>query len=137
LNNWTLRPALVYMRGMRQLHHPALADVSVEGILHALSDPVRAGIFARICASGGSPSCAAFQDCPVRGVLPKSTLSMHFRVLREAGLVRSERSGVELRNTSRRPEIDQRFPGLLDALLEAYAAQRGALAGARRARRRA
>ena len=43
------------MAGMRQLQHPAIADVSVEGILHALSDPVRAQIYARICASGESP----------------------------------------------------------------------------------
>ena len=125
------------MPGMRQLQHPAIADVSVEGILHALSDPVRAQIYARICASGESQSCASFQDCPVRGLLPKSTLSLHFRVLREAGLIRSERSGVELRNTSRRDEVDQRFPGLLDALMGAYEAQRGAVAGARRSRRSA
>jgi DNA-binding transcriptional ArsR family regulator len=122
---------------MRQLNHPAIADVSVEGILHALSDPVRAQIYARICDSAESQSCASFQDCPVRGLLPKSTLSMHFRVLREAGLIRSERSGVELRNTSRRAELDQRFPGLLAALLGAYEAQYSAVAGARRGRRRA
>jgi DNA-binding transcriptional ArsR family regulator len=125
------------MPGMRQLQHPAIADVSVEGILHALSDPVRAQIYGRICASGEPLSCASFQDCPVRGLLPKSTLSLHFRVLREAGLIRSERSGVELRNTSRRGELDQRFPGLLAALMGAYEAQRGAVAGARRGRRRA
>jgi len=125
------------MPGMRQLQHPAIADVSVEGILHALSDPVRAQIYARICASGESQSCASFQDCPVRGLLPKSTLSLHFRVLREAGLIRSERSGVELLNTSRRAEIEQRFPGLLAALLAAFKAQRSAQPGGRRARRSA
>jgi DNA-binding transcriptional ArsR family regulator len=122
---------------MRQLQHPAVAEVTVEGILHALSDPVRADIYARIRASGESLSCASFQDCPVRGLLPKSTLSQHFRVLREAGLIRSERSGVELRNTSRHSELEQRFPGLLGALHAAFAVQRSAPAGGRRARRRA
>ena len=122
---------------MRQLQHPGIAEISVEGILHALSEPVRADIFARICASGEAHSCASFQDCPVRGLLPKSTLSQHFRVLREAGLIRSERSGVELRNTSRRAEVEQRFPGLLGALMAAFAAQRSVRAGGRRARRSA
>jgi len=114
---------------MRQLHHPAVAEITVEGILHALSDPVRAQIYARICASGESQSCASFQDCPVRG--------LHFRVLREAGLIRSERSGVELLNTSRRSEVDQRFPGLLAALMSAFKAQSAGIAGGRRTARRA
>ena len=122
---------------MRQLQHPAVAEITVEGILHALSDPVRAQIYARICASDESQSCASFQECPVRGLLPKSTLSQHFRVLREAGLIHSERSGVELRNTSRHAELEQRFPGLLGALHAAFAAQRSASAGGRRTRRRA
>jgi len=122
---------------MRQLQHPAVAEITVEGILHALSDPVRAQIYARICASDESQSCASFQECPVRGLLPKSTLSQHFRVLREAGLIRSERSGVELLNTSRRSEVDQRFPGLLAALMSAFKAQSAGIAGGRRTARRA
>lgn len=125
------------MGAMRQLHHPVVAEFTVEGILHALSDPVRATIYARMDASAESQSCAAFQECPVRGMLPKSTLSQHFRVLREAGLIRSERNGVELRNTSRGAEVEQRFPGLLKALLGAYQAQQDAQSGSRRGRRRA
>ena len=122
---------------MRQLQHPAVAEVTVEGILHALSDPVRADIYARIRASTEPLCCASFQDCPVRGLLPKSTLSQHFRVLREAGLIHSERSGVELRNTSRHAELEQRFPGLLGALHAAFVVQRSVTAGRRRTRRRA
>ena len=53
-------------------------------------------------------------------VIPKSSLSQHFKVLREAGLIRSERHGVEMRNYSRCAEIDQRFPGLLVSILTAY-----------------
>jgi DNA-binding transcriptional ArsR family regulator len=122
---------------MRQLHHPAIAEITVEAILHALSDPVRADIFARISASDAAHSCASFQECAVRGPLPKSTLSQHFRVLREAGLIRSERSGVELLSSSRRAELEQRFPGLLAALAAAFKAQRSARPGVRRARRSA
>ena len=60
---------------------------------------------------------------PVSRNIPKSTLSQHFKALREAGLVRSERHGVEMRNSSRCKEIEQRFPGLLVAILNAHKVQ--------------
>jgi DNA-binding transcriptional ArsR family regulator len=49
--------------------------------------------------------------------IPKSTLSQHFKALREAGLIRSERRGVELQNTSRCAELEKRFPGLIPAIV--------------------
>jgi DNA-binding transcriptional ArsR family regulator len=52
--------------------------------------------------------------------IPKSTLSQHFKALREAGLIRGERQGVEMRNTSRCAEIDKRFPGLIAAIVKAH-----------------
>ena len=55
--------------------------------------------------------------------VPKSTLSQHFKALREAGLIRSERRGVEMLNTSRCSEIEQRFPGLVAAIINAYRVQ--------------
>ncbi len=108
---------------MRPLVHPALEDVSVEGILHALSDPVRVAIFADIAGAGCPQNCSSFLKVGAREV-PKSTLSQHFRILREAGLIRSERFGVEMRNSSRCAEIDQRFPGLIAAIVRAHAIQR-------------
>jgi DNA-binding transcriptional ArsR family regulator len=53
-------------------------------------------------------------------VIPKSSLSQHFKVLREAGLIHSERQGVEMHNTSRCAEVDERFPGLLAAIITAH-----------------
>lgn len=124
---------------MRPLSHPALDDITVEGILHALSDPVRAAIFAEIAASSGPQTCSAFLTVKERDI-PKSTLSQHFKALREAGLVRSERQGVEMHNTSRCKEIDTRFPGLIAAIVGAHARQsrkarpgQGAAAGGRKA----
>lgn len=96
----------------------------MEGILHALSDPVRASIFAEIAGSDCSQSCSSFLTVSAKAV-PKSTLSHHFKVLREAGLIRSERSGIEVRNSSRCEEIDARFPGLLHSVLSAYRIQLG------------
>jgi DNA-binding transcriptional ArsR family regulator len=55
--------------------------------------------------------------------IPKSTLSQHFRALREAGLIRGERHGVEMRNISRYAEIEERFPGLLRAIVNAHGIQ--------------
>jgi len=55
--------------------------------------------------------------------LPKSTLSQHFRILREAGLIRSERKGVELINTTRCEELKERFGPMILAIVEAYAKQ--------------
>jgi len=107
---------------MRPLVHPAIEDITVEGILHVLSDPVRAAIYASLAASENARTCSNFLQMQDKDI-PKSTLSQHFRMLREAGLIRSERHGVEMRNTSRCKEVDQRFPGLLAAIMQAHAQQ--------------
>jgi DNA-binding transcriptional ArsR family regulator len=98
-------------RMSRPLHHPAADDIGLDGILHALSDPTRRAIIARLLASGGLNCGQACEN------LPPSTVSHHHRVLRDAGLIRSERKGVEVINIVRRDEVDRRFPGLLDAIL--------------------
>src|ERR1700676_3248096 len=104
---------------MRPLIHPSVGDITVEGILHALSDPVRGGIFAQVVGSECPQSCSDFAKIVERGI-PKSTLSQHFKVLRESGLIRSERRGVEMLNTSRCREIERRFPGLISAITRAH-----------------
>ncbi|MGA7413714.1 MAG: helix-turn-helix domain-containing protein, partial [Bryobacteraceae bacterium] len=55
--------------------------------------------------------------------IPKSTLSQHFKMLREAGLIRSERHGVEMRNSSRCAELEGRFPGFIRAIVNAHTIQ--------------
>src|ERR1700756_5059442 len=107
---------------VRPLFHPSLEDITVEGILHALSDPVRAAIYADIVAQECSHNCSMFLTVSEK-TIPKSTLSQHFRALREAGLIRGERRGVEMHNTSRCAEIEQRFPGLIRAIVNAHAIQ--------------
>ncbi len=107
---------------MRPLHHPQIEDVRLEAILHALSDPARAALFTQIANSGHAQTCTALADGAGQAI-PKSTLSQHFKVLREAGLIRSERQGVEMRNTARCAEVNDRFPGLLPAILDAHRRQ--------------
>src|SRR5260370_36358248 len=101
---------------MKPLFHPSAEDISVEGILHALSDPARAQLFAEIVQSDSARTCSALLESTDRTV-PKSTLSQHFKALREAGLIRSERRGVEMLNTSRCAGIGRRRSGPLPALV--------------------
>jgi DNA-binding transcriptional ArsR family regulator len=107
---------------MKPLFHPSIEDVPVESVLHALSDPVRVAIFARIAGSNCSQSCSNFLKIRDRDI-PKSTLSQHFKALREAGLIRSERQGVEMQNTSRCAEMEKRFPGLIQSIVSAHKIQ--------------
>jgi DNA-binding transcriptional ArsR family regulator len=121
-NNWTMCQERIVWKKMRPLFHPSIEDVSVEGILHALSDPVRVAIYAGIIGSVCSQNCSNFLNVSEKPI-PKSTLSQHFKALREAGLIRGERRGVEMHNTSRCAEIDKRFPGLIMAIVTAHKVQ--------------
>ena len=107
---------------MRPLFHPAISEITVEGLLYALSDPVRAQIYADMATSGCPLNCSNFRKVDNR-TLPKATLSQHFKILREAGLIRSERKGVEMHNTTRCEELKERFGDLLTAILTTYGAQ--------------
>ncbi|WP_213993417.1 helix-turn-helix domain-containing protein [Sodalis sp. dw_96] len=107
---------------MRPIVHPAASDITVEGILHALADPVRARIFVEIARAGCPQTCSAFLEVSDR-VVPKSTLSQHFKVLREAGLIRSVRKGVEMYNMPRDDDLHERFGTLITAIIEAHTAQ--------------
>src|SRR6202000_547174 len=107
---------------MRPLFHPSIDEVRLEAILHALSDPVRVAIFADIAAATCPQTCSAFASVNDQKI-PKSSLSQHFKVLREAGLIRSERQGVEMHNSPRCAEIEGRFPGLVPAIINAHAVE--------------
>ena len=122
------------LMAMRPLFHPSIEDITVEGILHALSDPVRVAIYADIVAQECSHNCSAFLTVNHKAI-PKSTLSQHFKALREAGLIRGERHGVEVRNTSRCTELEERFPGLIKAIVSAHAIQSASHARARKPRK--
>jgi DNA-binding transcriptional ArsR family regulator len=107
---------------VRPLFHPSVEDVTVEAILYALSDPVRVAIYAEIVGQECSHNCTTFSTVSEK-TIPKSTLSQHFKALREAGLIRGERRGVEMHNTSRCAEIDERFPGLIASIVRAHQIQ--------------
>jgi DNA-binding transcriptional ArsR family regulator len=97
------------------LPHPARARIELAAVLHALSDPMRLQIVAAL-AAGDERTCKSF-ELPV----VKSTCTHHFRVLREAGVIRQRLQGTTRLNSLRRDDLDERFPGLLDSVLRASA----------------
>jgi DNA-binding transcriptional ArsR family regulator len=92
---------------------PAAEELELAAVLHALSDPIRLRIV-RDLSERGACNCGTFA-VPVA----KSTLSHHLRVLREAGLTWTEPNGTQRVVSLRRGDLDGRFPGLLDAVLDA------------------
>lgn len=96
---------------MRAFKHPKPADIELTRVLYALSDPVRLDVVRQL-ASDGPATCAALD-----GGRPKSSMSHHFRVLREAGVVFTTHDGPTHMNELRRDDLDQRFPGLLASVL--------------------
>jgi DNA-binding transcriptional ArsR family regulator len=99
----------------QEIPHPARGDLDLAAVLHALSDPVRLEIVAGL-ARGEERTCGSF-DVNVT----KSTCTHHFRVLREAGLIRQRQQGTARLNSLRRDDLEAHFPGLLGTILEAAA----------------
>jgi DNA-binding transcriptional ArsR family regulator len=97
------------------LCHPEQHEIELAAVLHALSDPMRLRIVAGLAAED-KRTCGSF-DLPVT----KSTCTHHFRVLREAGVIRQRLEGTTRLNSLRREDLDTRFPGLLDSVLTAAA----------------
>ncbi|MEV4209555.1 ArsR/SmtB family transcription factor [Nocardia salmonicida] len=94
-----------------RLPEPARADLRLDVVLGALSDPLRLGIVHKLLIE--SPDLD--RPCGWFGIdRPKSTLTHHFRALREAGITRQHRYGLERRSQVRVADLDTRFPGLLD-----------------------
>ena len=101
----------VIIRFMRAFKHPSPEDLTLERLLYALSDPVRLDIV-RCLAGVEEASCGELD-----GGRPKSSMSHHFRVLRDAGLVHTRSVGTTHMNSLRADVLAERFPGLLESIL--------------------
>lgn len=97
---------------MREIAHPEAEQLSLPGVLHALSDPIRLEIVRVLGADGGELPCGSIA-VPVS----KSTLTHHLKVLRDAGVTRTRRDGVQRLVSIRTTDVEARFPGLLDCVL--------------------
>jgi DNA-binding transcriptional ArsR family regulator len=100
--------------GAGLLPEPGLAEIGLEGVLQALGDPVRLLIVRQLHASENTRTCGSF-DLPVG----KSTASHHFKVLREAGVIRQHVEGRRRQTELRESDLEERFPGLLASVLTA------------------
>lgn len=98
---------------MTALDHPTTDQIELPRVLQALADPVRLAIV-RVAGDRDDLPCAAFFED-----IPRSTMSHHWRVLREAGIIRQRNVGTKRLNTLRRNELQERFPGLLISVLNA------------------
>jgi DNA-binding transcriptional ArsR family regulator len=105
----------------RTLDHPAREEIRLEAVLHALSDPARMQVvrFLSALGEGEEAPCSAI-DLAVT----KSTSTHHYRVLREAGLIRQVYRGTAKMTAMRRDDLNALFPGLLESVLTADAKQR-------------
>ncbi|MCG8157556.1 helix-turn-helix transcriptional regulator [Brenneria goodwinii] len=95
------------------INHPDRDQIRLENVLAALGNPLRLTVV-RVLANGGEFACSAV----LRGI-PKSTLTHHWRVLRDSGVIWQRPYGRENLLSLRRDDLDARFPGLLDSLLNA------------------
>ncbi len=100
---------------MVQFVHPSIEDITLTGVLSALADPMRLRIVVSMTEKNDCMSCSEAAPC---SSMAKSTLSHHFRILREAGIIRTVKVGVENRNVLRSEDINNRFPGLLNEILK-------------------
>lgn len=100
---------------MREPFHPPAGDIDLASLMHALSDPVRLEIVARLADTDGE-NCGGIGD----GIdVHKSTMSHHYRVLREAGVTLTTIEGRARVVRLRRDDLEARFPGLLTSVLAA------------------
>jgi len=96
---------------MRRMKFPAREQIALTDVLYALSDPTRLAIV-RSLSDGAEMMCGDFKFA-----IAKSTLSHHFRVLRDSGVIFTRPEGTQNLNSLRRDDLEARFPGLLQAVL--------------------
>lgn len=101
---------------MTRFVHPSKEDITLAGVLGALGDPMRLKILKKLIDKRhGCLSCSEAAPC---AEMAKSTLSHHFRILRDAGLIRTTKQGVENLNSVRSDDLNERFPGLLASIMK-------------------
>ncbi len=98
---------------MRTLYHPNREEIQFSSVLYALSDQIRLQIV-NMLLEQSEQSCGSL-NIPVA----KSTLSHHFKVLRESGVMYTRIEGTQRFISIRTEDLNVRFPGLLDTILHA------------------
>ncbi|MBN8825678.1 MULTISPECIES: helix-turn-helix transcriptional regulator [unclassified Spirosoma] len=99
---------------MKQYQHPTADQITLTGVLHALSDPVRLNYVQCLAQSIGEQACGT-----VPTSVAKSTMSHHIRVLREAGIIHIRPYGTQSLISLRSDELEKKFPGVFTSVLTA------------------
>jgi DNA-binding transcriptional ArsR family regulator len=102
---------------MDDVVEPAAEDLQLPRVLAALAEPNRLATV-QFVARGGESCCAEIIE---QAGLPltKSTFSHHLRILREAGVLTKRIQGTKGYAQVRKDDLDSRFPGLIDAIIDA------------------
>jgi DNA-binding transcriptional ArsR family regulator len=100
---------------MREVSQPATEAIRLVDVLRALADPVRLDLVRRLDRLGEDFCNAIGAELDVH----QTTLSHHYRVLREAGVTWTTVQGRSRLVRLRREDLDALFPGLLDSVLNA------------------
>ena len=95
----------------REYDHPATDEITLTRVLGALSDPTRLEMIRRLADGLDHDSLELADD------LPRSTLTYHTRMLREAGVTWTRGAGRACLIRLRRDDLDRLFPGLLAAVI--------------------
>lgn len=98
---------------MRRIPRPDVRNLDLAEVLYALSDPIRLEIVKKLSSV---PAMTCGELCLGR---PKSSMSHHFKILRNSGIVESRVEGKEFYNSLRLQDLEKKFPGLLRSILKA------------------
>lgn len=99
---------------MQKNYCPNLKKMPLSIIFDALSDPARIEIILFILRQQEKAEEISCGKC--KSPLSKSTMSHHFRVLQEAGLIQKREKGKIHYLSIRIDELEARLPGLLAIL---------------------
>jgi DNA-binding transcriptional ArsR family regulator len=91
---------------------PPTGDIRLAEVLRALSDPGRVHMLV-VLADGELHPCSIDE---FELDIQKSTLSHHFKTLREAGITETIVDGRNRGVRLRRADLEERFPGLIASL---------------------
>ncbi len=97
---------------MREKKHPKLEEVELSDLMYALSDPVRIAIVRTIAKAERPLTCGELD-----AGRPKSSMSHHFKILRDAGIIETRIESKEHFNSLRVVDLEKRFPGIFNAII--------------------
>lgn len=95
--------------------HPSVDQLQIDTVLASLGHPIRLAILRALAAGDENGLVCGTIDIGVT----KATATHHWRMLREAGVIRQWQVGRNHFVALRREDLESRFPGLVDIVVTA------------------